>query len=118
VKQWNEMTTRERDALVAEKVMGWTRVRNMGDCDEFRKNDYWGFNGVYTDRIPHYTTDISAAWQAADKFHIVELQKFGARNIYRCFVYTDSNHNGAGVANTAPEAICKAVLTAVGVDVE
>jgi len=89
---------RELDALVAEKVMGWTHYR-----------EEWG--GVVPDSISHYSTDISAAWEVVEKmgpFTQLTADIYNGITVWHCsFSVVDSVD-----AVTAPEAICKAALLA------
>jgi hypothetical protein len=65
---------RELDALVAEKVMGWSRKTGVDGWD-----DMWppGENGNIERRVtapgfgglPHYSTDVAAAWKVVEKLH-------------------------------------------------
>lgn len=49
------------DALVAERVMGWTRSTRPGDYP-------WKLpNGKQSIITPDYSTDIAAAWQVVEK---------------------------------------------------
>lgn len=101
--KWAEMTPRERDVLVADKVMdlAWPG-------DNFRPS-----------------TDISAAWEVVEK---VGEQHFFLRH-YERHIYVDKSLWTEGwycslkphvfaEAPTAPEAICKVALKAVGVEIE
>lgn len=99
-KPWQDMTDRERDALVAENVMGWQRVESPGMRitlllpGEMAKASYgirmaaswdrigdvsvpvatlsktveesgleWLWRKHARDTLPHYSTDITAAWE-------------------------------------------------------
>lgn len=94
---------RELDALVAEKVMGWTEV--CGYEGEYK--GYWKI-------LPKYSTDIAAAWA------VVELPLFDGWAIGRNAsgkweVFNPWENNFVvSVADTAPHAICLAALKAVG----
>ncbi|NTZ20912.1 hypothetical protein EXW96_26355 [Paenibacillus sp. JMULE4] len=103
---------REMDALVAEKVMGYTTHGQFRDKDGVR---------VMIDR---YSTDISAAWEVVDKMsktHFSEMAmtelEDGAWGWMARFIlvlnepYTVNGYRAT--AKTAPEAICKAALLAV-----
>lgn len=108
---WDEMTTRERDALVAEKVMGW--------------------NVYQASWSP--TTDIAAAWEVVEKMDAEHRTLRVSRHPvmgWECEIfppYPWREHTNEGVrvhstsysasADTAPEAICLAALRARGVDV-
>lgn len=143
---WSEMTPRERDALVAEKVMGHKLVdireaesiarevwKTQPDCQVFLA----GFHahqedgGFYFDgwSVQHYTTDIAHAWevveQLVDEKRQVEVTwENGASSAYSTLFWTCSTTEPYGYENiahhhadTAPEAICLAALRAKGVDV-
>jgi hypothetical protein len=111
VKRWADMSPRQRDGLVAEKVMGWNR-------DDVWLGDYeWLFN---TD-VPRYTTDISAAWEVVEKIRTRFYVDIELSEPTLGVTVGLSNMDGevaCVTCATAPEAICKAALTAVGVDVE
>lgn len=109
---------REIDALVAEKVMG---------LDVFE--DQANYRGVGTiphattgrlGDLPHYSTDIAAAWQVLDKFDGYDLSKAWANeDRYGCALacelwYYDGR--GAAGASTMPHAICLAALKAKGIE--
>lgn len=109
---------RELDALVAEKVMGWTKLEGR-----------WAriFPGVEGDTIcanldgsiPSYSTDIAAAWQV-----VVEKFVNDGFRIHYDINYGVERRTGWSVvingivyhefSNTAPLAICLAALKAVG----
>lgn len=128
---------RELDALVAEKVMGW-EVCNSERGAPPRKT--WDKNTIAMScPIPHYSTDIAAAWEV--------LCKFKRNNPWECgdilLVWGNYGEDGApkaphgqicypqklawlcrienekgeyvGIAESAPLAICLAALKAVGV---
>jgi hypothetical protein len=92
---------RELDARVAEKVMGWeprgphpihgTPVFATGRNDTF---------------APHFSTDIAAAWQAAEKLKAASW-RFRVWQDYKDALMVD--------AETAPLAICRAALKALEV---
>lgn len=101
------MEPRERDALVAEKVMGKDVRCTCDFC------------------LPTYTTSIAAAWQVVEKinrehgpFHLRDVcHRFGddAPIFWRAwFESTGPKHESYVDADTAPLAICIAALKAVG----
>ena len=98
---------RELDALVAEKVMGWkvAQVFDLKDTDGTNIA-----NGItpYSigQRVPHYSTDIAAAWEVVGKFEYIDVRRF--KDHWGCTVYGQTV-----TGKTAPEAICKAALLAV-----
>jgi hypothetical protein len=122
VKKWTEMSARERDALVAEKVMGWVDVRSGG-----KENTpaHWfigrGSDGLYH-HIPNYTTRMDNAWEVAEKLKIAIIPQAGEppQNMkYLAEVGTEPFEPKIEVfAPTAPQAICLAALRAVGVEIE
>jgi len=84
---------RELDALIAEKVMGWS----------------WGIIG---DLIPAYSTDISAAWEVVEEMgDCLHLRQHGEQGEWEAWFCGYPNSKAHG--ETAPEAICKAALLAV-----
>ena len=137
------MTDRELDALVAEKVMGWTRPRirsdNVPPCpvadfdyanpppelEAWRSDYYWRERGGACWRSPpHYSTDMRAAWQIVK--HVPG--DFALRR--SCEVtFGDGSSDSesftayfAGSADatapTAPLAICLAAFKSVGVTIQ
>lgn len=77
---------RELDALVAEKVMGWTGVGPDVDAEIYG----WpsGHNkelGVYW--VPHYSTDISAAYE------VVEMMRDSKKRAFTIELYGIMNPN-------------------------
>ena len=103
--------TRELDALVAEKVMGW-EVEPVQDGYDA---GYWrivkGESAYERENIPSYSTSIADAWMVVEKFPSIEIHthEHGGVSV-RVDAYCYGN------APTAPEAICKAALRAVGVE--
>jgi len=99
------MNERELDYSVYTKVMGLV--------DWETDKTYWE-----KDAIPHYSTDIAAAWQVVEKF-----QSSGEYEIVMRFLTTwivsifglGGNLTDVQVqGDTAPLAICLAALRAVG----
>jgi hypothetical protein len=133
---------REMDALVAEKVMGWTF------CDYSMPGTPWEFTdppeerisiGVGLEpgtrrrnRIPNYSTSISAAWEVVEKFRQRQwkIQVIGHEwydgGLWECVLLDALNsergraldrqvHDGKSgwPEPSAPLAICRAALKAV-----
>ena len=107
------------DALVAERVMGWTRrpdggqrgwVRFPGDVAYFETADWSPME------------NIADAWSILGK---LERQGIHVGNLYRlhetawvCMLHNralDKNDEWTGIGNTAMSAICRAALGTVGV---
>lgn len=110
---WNEMSPRERDALVAEKVMG----NDYNDPKYFNSSN--NNIRVWDDDLPRYTTDIAAAWEVVEKLRpdiLLNVQPYG--DFWHCKAFTVHMHELAHTrAKSAPEAICLAALRAKGVEI-
>lgn len=137
---------RELDALIAEKVMGferdkinskyfhkkeldtvlnepWVRtcVLSLGDADFRDKTTLeQAFTGVNV--IPHYSNSIDAAWEVVgkvlsheDRGYSFDLATRGDGSWECQFYYPYDSVTEYG--GTAPEAICKAALKSVGVEI-
>ena len=114
---------RELDALVAEKVMG-LNIRYPTDGNVPREPFYWakdddGYEEPFA--CPHYSTDISAAWEVVEKlmgsgamFGFV-LSVLDDRHTTAVFSET-AGHGYRGISEEAPHAICLAALKAMGVE--
>ena len=98
---------REMDALIAENVFNVFVHRLNGSA----------FSVSMLNEIPHYSTDISAAWEVVEKLH-------KENDIFDVWHEKDTGfdwwcevvNNGDGWnvnAKTAPLAICRAALLAV-----
>ncbi|MES1047209.1 hypothetical protein FOA22_22405 [Heyndrickxia oleronia] len=114
------MDKREIDKLVAENVMGWkTRKRY-----EINKRIYeYAFQNInHSDHIiwfdlPEFSANIKDAWLVVEKLDFdVKVTKYENSAGYQCHVFIPSNVQMV-FAETAPMAICKAALKAVGVEV-
>jgi hypothetical protein len=106
------------DALVAEKVMGWTRV------SEYRPSLLTDLIGQppdfeYKDIVPSYSAQISAAWAV---ICLLENNGWMWRMQYDAHevevTFWDMNKENKSVTASggsfAPLAICRAALLAVG----
>jgi hypothetical protein len=134
---------RELDALVAEKVMGWIWMRDPA-CGEgvylrspatvgmlrpeyLAANRVDGYEGEIPRSVPHYSTDIAAAWVIVE--HLRKQGKALVVAVTQSEVCVD-NYNIDGIplagwtwesptchasAETAPHAICLAALKALDV---
>jgi hypothetical protein len=119
---------RELDALVAEKVMGWTSDLYahslMGEKVRLWLPPPPSDVAHTADTLPRYSTDIAAAWEVVEKvsgpglaFELVDVGSFnpGYTELPRwCASFGDGNVVIAEEADTAPHAICLAALKAVG----
>lgn len=109
--------TRDLDALVAEKVMGW---KNKNYTDYVAFEDETGRTRFisYADGSPCLAAflpseRIADAWMVVEKFIVWDVGTDGC--LYLCKIKTHPNKKGhIASADTAPEAICLAALKAVG----
>jgi hypothetical protein len=108
---------RELDSIVAEKVMGWkwnAESAWLGDSKWSRTHgDPWSF-------LPHYSTDIADAWAVVEKLregNDVELKTLYWGKKTDWWVRLNSGFDVNTFAETAPMAICKAAILAVGVEI-
>jgi hypothetical protein len=127
------MTDREIDALIAKKVMGWTKVKT--DDPKLGPNFVmaYGVPPTYAEQIalqgtgegrnhvPRYTTSMAAAWQVVEKLncHIVLTVDPADIKPRYAVVYLEGRklRNGDAQGETMPRAICLAALRRVGVEV-
>lgn len=106
---------RELDALVAEKVMNFKRGTHVesGLVGWFRED------GTLATNCFRPSTDISAAWEVFTHFGWQGAVGYSGSNDWFCeIMYGFSDIDGTSlyaksVADTAPEAICKAALMAL-----
>ena len=106
---------RELDALVAEKVMGWTPVQ-IDIC----------LNGVaHGEGLPRYSQTIKDAWQVVEKLlgHGYDLEVHYTASNGWSFTFDQPGHFGQSPRNdhdpaydSVPYLICLAALKAVGCD--
>lgn len=102
------MTDREIDAKVAMHIFGTPR----GKIFYMAEGREW-----ITTRLPHYSTDISAAWKIIERLQLAILPQHTAG--YRVDSRTNTQLPYVEAwADTAPMAICLAALKAVGVEVK
>lgn len=111
---------RELDALVAEKVMGFT-VTDWPTGKELPLAGAMAFlSESQKDRIPHYSTNIAAAWQVVEKLDLSVIRlnngRWSAGEAY-AFENSYAEFRTTTHADTAPLAICLAALKAKGVEV-
>ncbi len=116
------------DALVARKVMGLDPLTVDGDMQVFtwrREFLMAGDRFVVTDNgsesLPHYSTDIAAAWQVVEKMAEgglrLSLDRFGGDPWWAEFADEGWEQGAQATSATAPMAICLAALKAKGVEV-
>ena len=124
-----ELSNRELDALVAEKVFNIkvVKLNIVGEDISFidKTKDELGIEAYR--QIPCYSTDISAAWEITTKFDQVNVSTnsgAGAHCVVWIVGYTKDEDGVPDMftydacADTAPKAICLAALKAKGVDID
>jgi len=126
---------REIDALVAEKVMGWTLERyedgrpakTPADYADAANNDGWSWHGQPGDSEAYTwkpSTDIAAAWQVVEKMRAEGWSVQLRSNVYDPFWdcdavrgYASTGIKHSGTAIEPARAICLAALRAKGIEV-
>lgn len=123
---WSELTPRERDCLIAEKVFGHTVWRDSPfHGDLMLLDNKQGLTG----EVPHYSTDMNTAWKIVRKMNISnspdfpdftnyhrfieELTKIVGSDMFFDLFYCDQDGD-----HLSPERICIAALRAVGIEVK
>lgn len=115
---------RELDAEVAVQLFGWARrttelndeqaITVPPDWTDLRAARWWGHD--VNELVPHYSTDIAAAWSVVDHMQgrqFADLSiAWDIRDDKWCWVARFGRVEAT--AYTAPEAICRAALAAVG----
>jgi hypothetical protein len=107
---------RELDALIAEKVMGWTdfspidpKYDHSVGVNGYRRNFARRPNKEREEPIPLYSSDISAAWEVVEKMNDWDISIIKAGDY--CEVAFGSQQ--PIIRKTVQEAICKAALISV-----
>lgn len=119
--KWSELSSRQRDALVAERVLGYQCVCDVepADCPIHNIAD--------ASTLLPYSMDIAAAWEVVEHlrprfgFSLHDWPEIRVADYEAEFQVRDEVGEGypnfTGEANTAPKAICLAALKACGVEV-
>jgi glycine betaine/choline ABC-type transport system substrate-binding protein len=125
------MDLRKLDALVAEKIMGWTEIKeskayHTGDIQLTGYNPkdlpspYTGNRPTWT--VPHYSSDIKAAWEVVskleEKFNLIRVDRNKMKNLWTVIVSDELMENTTiAYGETASHCICLAALKSMNVDV-
>lgn len=114
---------RELDALVAVHIMGWQPDNIYGARGQLAGQWIYTPEGNISD-IPHYSTDIAAAWQVVEKLRersfyssYTDLSLDTGKGWYSWHFHDHrplSAYSSDATASTVPLAICLAALKAVG----
>ena len=102
------------DALVVTKVMGYEDLGSQLLAGvRYQKPTANGVDILNT--VPHYSTDIAAAFQVVETFDAWDIKKRieNGEVIMCCYVYLDKTWYGGIEDINVPLAICKASLLAV-----
>lgn len=109
---------REFDARIHEHVMR-REVKYADHVPPGRWEYSASESGTPFDEVPHYTTDIAAAWQVVEAlralgFDIDVSAGVNCRLAWECTIAPRPNTDGfyVGEGSTAPLAICRAALKA------
>jgi Phage ABA sandwich domain len=108
------MTSKEKDSLVGEKVLGFDCFSNDEDIKWF---DYHYKMGFW-----HFTSNLRNSIELAEKLSqqnaIVEIKILNPRTIICCITSTkDKKISYSATATSIPEAICLAALYYSGVEI-
>ena len=116
---------REMDTLIAQKVMGWSADPEGYWLNKKENYDDTGWGLIDQDKTTHHpssrrfcpSTDIAAAWMVVEKFYSMSLNKYSGGDEWRVYLVTErdgANVDAHAEADTAPLAICRTALLAVG----
>ncbi len=119
----------ELDALIAQKVFGATNAQVSGAYATYGPADisWMRSTGDYEclNEVPHYSTDIAAAWEVVEKLKerdiLFSTEEYGYPNakgvrMFKFTDYTTGNHNVLATLLerlTIPHGICLAALQTV-----
>jgi len=122
--EWDALSAREKDALVAEKVMGWVRYKPKSLPPEWVIPDTntRGLVGTvvrFAD-VWRPTTSWDAVREVVEKmldrgYRTLHISHGAPHDLWYCSFFKSKDEKGAAVeAATAPEAVCIAALTSFG----
>lgn len=127
--EFQKLPPRERDAIVAERVMGWTPNYPGGWLHPPKsianRKAYIDKEGCSV--IQPYSTDIAAAWEVVNKITLLRVGPLWLsgprlypdrdgeewRACFSCEVFGGEDFRNLSRADSAPLAICTAALKAV-----
>jgi hypothetical protein len=113
---------RELDFQIAIKLMGWTSGPLAPGVEPGPMHHLVppNFSGGEAPKVPHYSTDIAAAWLAMDKLCELRGNDLALeRHSGGWSVMSEAGEHGTELAGaqTAPHAICLAALKALAKEV-
>jgi hypothetical protein len=111
------------DALIAEKVMGWTEIeKKLGESGD----PVWMGRAKLSDEslsvIPPYSTDVADCWDVYDKLKLdgykVSVTADVERDRWVCYIAKGASVDCLEGSHNVALTICTAALKAVGGDSE
>lgn len=119
---------RDLDELVAQEVMNLAEIRRQrpsygnGGSGPLENELVYGIKkpGVGFDTVvPHYSTSIAAAWEVVEKLKHLEpeIEWSDEHQCWHMTLWKGANQGMMPGSASAPHAICRAALKAVGVEV-
>lgn len=111
----SEQAGRELDAKVARFVMGWTKA-TLSD-GVAGPEAYWCAGGKAMCLVDSFTpsTSIAAAWEVVERSRLLRWYVLGDYGgSWAVLEWGEDDYRVYAEADTAPLAICKAALKAVG----
>lgn len=119
---------RELDVLIAEKVMGWTKIRHFDNPFESLPGarKYFGVaprggksmrGGEVEQPIPSFSTDIAPAWMVLEALRARDPESFFTLSFVHEASLKLSGTVYKTVGSSDAHAICLIALKAVGVEI-
>lgn len=113
---------RELDALVAEKVMGWTpKMISPGDPSLGKRRGWYAPDrhaDVTDDDLEYYSIDTDAAWKVVEKLNLgSSIAYLPGPKKHTVKFWLGFETKGYAEADTMPLAVCLAALQVKGVEV-
>lgn len=101
---WDQLTDIQKNELIAEKVLNWTKKEDGW----YRLNEKKQEEGPLT--LPHFTTDPRTIWLVLENFDSYQITKMFPLK-YRTIIQSNQN---AAYSLQLNESVCKAALIANG----
>lgn len=115
--KWDAMTPRERDAWVAEKVMGHEVGFNQPNKDYVYtvwKNEEKTINSY--EFVPHYSTDMCAVLEVVSSFKTLSQMAVYVGRLKEVIIHEKGSVSEFDLIHATAEQRCKAALLAVMAD--
>lgn len=109
------------DALVAEKIMGLKKVHMY--CGELIYDVDFPLPFMGAPIVEHYSGSISASWKMVEKirkhYRFIHIFTDNKEGDWHCHINPKTEQTPfVAIAKTAPLAICRAALLALGLSVD